>query len=86
MGVAQFLQFLGEITVQSNPAFQFSPCGIGGELGAVELCQLRSAIYPSRTFHRAKILKISELRKFSKTEIHIIIIIYSDFDSRSIRL
>ena len=78
--VAQLLQFLGEVTVEGDPPLQFSPGGIGGEQGAVALCQFRAAVFFHCRFHRAKLLKISELRKFLLTEIHIIIIIYSDFD------
>ena len=89
--VAQLLQFLGEVTVQGDPPLQFSPGGIGGEQGAVALCQFRAAVFFHCRFHTANILKISELRKFLLTEIHIIIIIYrtlidvvSDFNSQGI--
>ena len=62
-GVAQFLQFPSEVTVQGNPPFQLPPCYILGEGGAVELCQLRSSVCSRYTIHKAKILKINELRK-----------------------
>ena len=78
--VAQLQQFLGEVAVQRNPPLQFSPGGIGGEQGAVALCQFRAAVFFHCRFHTTNILIFSELRKFSRTEIHIIIIIYSDFD------
>ena len=79
-GVAQLLQFMGEVTVEGDPPLQFSPGGIGGEQRAVALCQFRAAVFFHCRFHVTKILKISELRKFLWTEIHVIIIIYSDFD------
>ena len=79
-GVAQLLQFLGEVTVEGDPPLQFSPGGIGCKQGAVALCQFRAAVFFHCRFHTANILNISELRKFLWTEIHIIIIIYSDFD------
>ena len=55
-GVAQFLQFPSEVTVQGNPSFQFPPCRILGEGGAVELCQLRSSVSSSYAIHTTKIL------------------------------
>ncbi len=79
-GVAQFGETGGEVTVQRNPPLQFSPGGIGCKQRAVALCQFRAAVFFHCRFHVTKILKISELRKFLLTEIHIIIIIYSDFD------
>ena len=56
-GVAQFQQFLGEVAIEGNPPLQFSPGGIGGELGAVALCQFRAAVFFHCRFHRAKIQK-----------------------------
>ena len=43
-GVAQLLEFLGEVMVKKYPTLQFPPGGIWGKFGAIELCQLRSAV------------------------------------------
>ena len=43
-GVAQLLEFLGEVMVKKYPTLQFPPGGIWGKFGAIELRQLRSAV------------------------------------------
>lgn len=71
-GVAQLLEFAGKVTVEGDPAFQFSPGSIGCQSRTVSLGQFRAAVFLTCIIHTAKILIFSDLCKFLWKEIHVI--------------